>query len=96
MAGFISSAGVGGTTRTGSVEFELAGAGTAVDFGAILDNGPFIAFRKLIVLLAALEVIFGGYDTQMVCSRRANSRRRKSLRKWTAAFVYRQRYQWFD
>jgi MFS transporter, AAHS family, 4-hydroxybenzoate transporter len=67
MAGYATSAGVGGNARSVRDDgIERQGAGAAVDIGAVLDDGPFTMFQKLIVLLAALAVIFDGCDTQMI------------------------------
>lgn len=40
--------------------------GKTVDIGELLDDGPFTRFQKLIVVLAALAVIFDGFDTQVI------------------------------
>ncbi|WP_321857394.1 MFS transporter [Paraburkholderia tropica] len=67
MAGLATSASFGGNARTGLDDgIERTAAGAAVDIGAVLDDGPFTTFQKLIVLLAALAVIFDGCDTQMI------------------------------
>ncbi|MBB5497541.1 MFS transporter [Paraburkholderia sp. MM5384-R2] len=67
MAGSIASASLGGTVPTGrDDEIDRSGTSTAVDIGAVLDDGPFTTFQKVIVLLAALAVIFDGCDTQMI------------------------------
>ncbi|MFT4063839.1 MFS transporter [Paraburkholderia sp.] len=67
MAGFITPAGLGEDALTALDDrIGRQGAGATVDIGALLDDGPFTRFQKLIVLLAALAVIFDGCDTQMI------------------------------
>lgn len=67
MAGYVGPASFGGNARTGNEEESLRqGTGAAVDIGQVLDDGPFTRFQQLIVLLAALAVIFDGCDTQMI------------------------------
>ncbi|OLL31118.1 MFS transporter [Burkholderia sp. SRS-W-2-2016] len=67
MAGYIAPSRSGGDARTGRHdEATNTGGAAAVDIGAVLDDGPFTRFQKLIVLLAALAVIFDGGDTQMI------------------------------
>jgi AAHS family 4-hydroxybenzoate transporter-like MFS transporter len=39
---------------------------TAVDVGEAIDNGPWTAFQKLGVLLAALSIVLDGFDGQLI------------------------------
>ncbi|HDR9469214.1 MFS transporter [Burkholderia multivorans] len=38
----------------------------AVDIGATLDDGPFTAMQKCVVLLAALSIVLDGFDGQLI------------------------------
>lgn len=39
---------------------------SAVDIGRVLDEGPFTRMQKLVVLLAALAIVFDGFDGQLI------------------------------
>ena len=67
MVGVASPAGFGEDARVARDDgTRRSTAGPVVDIGTVLDDGPFTTFQKLIVLLAALAVIFDGVDTQMI------------------------------
>lgn len=57
-AGFATAPGEGGSRQA-------AGLG-AVDIGRVLDEGPFTRMQKLVVLLAALAIVFDGFDGQLI------------------------------
>jgi hypothetical protein len=38
----------------------------AIDVGQSLDEGPFTAFQKMVVLLAALSIVMDGFDGQLI------------------------------
>ncbi|MGC5703057.1 MFS transporter [Pseudomonas sp. NFXW11] len=41
-------------------------AGTSADIGTLLDEGPFTWMQKCVVLLAALSIVFDGFDGQLI------------------------------
>lgn len=41
-------------------------AASAIDVGQLLDEGPFTAFQKIAVLLAALSIVMDGFDGQLI------------------------------
>ena len=43
-----------------------ARAANAIDVGQLLDEGPFTAFQKIVVLLAALSIVMDGFDGQLI------------------------------
>src|SRR5262245_64655398 len=42
------------------------GSRSAIDVGASIDAGPWTTFQKLGVLLAALSIVFDGFDGQLI------------------------------
>ncbi|WP_438391861.1 MFS transporter [Caballeronia sp. DA-9] len=67
MASYIPPASLGGDAQTRHAdEIGPPSESRTVDIGKLLDDGPFTRFQKLIVLLAALSVIFDGCDTQVI------------------------------
>src|SRR5690349_2721309 len=44
----------------------LRGLTPAIDVGALVDRGPWTTYQKVLTLLAALAVIFDGFDIQIL------------------------------
>jgi MFS transporter, AAHS family, 4-hydroxybenzoate transporter len=42
------------------------GSPRAIDVGATLDDGPFTPMQRCVVLLAALSIVFDGFDSQLI------------------------------
>ena len=39
---------------------------SSIDVGQLLDEGPYTAFQKVVVLLAALSIVMDGFDGQLI------------------------------
>ncbi|MGO4157457.1 MFS transporter [Cupriavidus sp. YAF13] len=44
----------------------LQQAGTPVDVGSVLDDGPYTTMQKIVVMLAALSIVMDGFDGQLI------------------------------